>query len=177
MATILKNLPFLEHRSTATPPGELLPIRPYQIIVWVSITDSEWDETGPNIPRFPALLDTGMSHNFAIREEELIKWEGLDPRTFLVLGNARLSGLRVNMVEGKIWLSSNEPGSRDQLINKPPFWLEMAGGIAVYPRGTANAPRLPLLGLRGLRRANLQLFIDCQKCMVSLQTPRRYWIF
>jgi hypothetical protein len=54
---------------------------------------------------------------------------------------------------------------------------QIDSGIAVYPEGTPAVPRLPLLGLRGLRRADLQLHVDCRKCRVDLHTPRPFWPF
>jgi hypothetical protein len=40
-----------------------------------------------------------------------------------------------------------------------------------------TAPRLPLLGLRGLQWSKLRLFIDCERRRVWLRTPRRFWFF
>ena len=58
-----------------------------------------------------------------------------------------------------------------------PFCLELDQGIMVYPAGSPNAPRLPVLGLRGLKWARLRLAIDCEHLRVGLRTPRRFWFF
>jgi hypothetical protein len=177
MTTVLRKLPYFEKPTAVSVRGDRLVIKPYQIIVWVSLTPARQREWQPNIPRFPALLDTGFGHNFAIVEDQLLRWAGLHPRSLPLLGQARLSGLPVDLLSAGVWLHCNEGGQRDQFTDQPPFRLELQRGIAVYPRQTPNAPRLPLLGLRGLRRANLQLAIDCQACHVSLRTPRRFWLF
>lgn len=130
-----------------------------------------------NLPRFPVLLDIGLSHNFALSEDQLLRWAGLHPRSLPLLGHARLSGLPVDLRDADVWLYGNQPGQRDLFTDQPPFGLQLHRGIAVYPRDTPNAPRLPLLGLRALRWTNLQLIVDCQACQVSLRTPRRFWIF
>ena len=72
MARILHQLPFFETPTTVAVPHGRLAVKPYQILVWVSLTDIQQEIPEPNIPRFPALLDTGLSHNLAIREEELV---------------------------------------------------------------------------------------------------------
>ena len=60
---------------------------------------------------------------------------------------------------------------RGQLNCYPrPFRLEIAQGIAVYPSGIAGAPRLPLLGLRGLVRSKLRLTVNGAALNVSLRT-------
>jgi hypothetical protein len=52
--------------------GERVKIRPFQIIVHVSLSDIPiWD---PRTPLIPALLDTGNNHNFSIQEHQLVRW-------------------------------------------------------------------------------------------------------
>src|SRR5205807_585504 len=68
--------------------------------------------------------------------------------------------------EADVWIHPNVPGFRDQLANRAPFRLELPGGIAVWPAALPGARRLPLLGVAGLRRADLQVFLDCHKCQV-----------
>jgi hypothetical protein len=60
---ILNRLPYFKVSTTVTVRGATVRIKPYQIIVWVSISpvDLEWD---PRTPVFPAILDTGNNHNF-----------------------------------------------------------------------------------------------------------------
>jgi hypothetical protein len=174
---VLRRLPFFETPTAMSVRSERLTIKPYQIIVWVSLAVREQKELQPNTPRFPAVLDIGLSHNFSISEELLQRWSGLHPRSLRALGRARLSGLPADIRDVEVWLYPNQPGQRDRFSNQPPFRLMLEEGIAVYPRNTPNAPRLPLLGLRGLCWMNLQLALDCRACHVSLRTPRRFWIF
>jgi hypothetical protein len=66
---------------------------------------------------------------------------------------------------------------RDEFVQQSPYSLELAGGIAVFPRTTSIAPRLPLIGLRSLVEANLQLALDGENCRVSIRTKKRFWFF
>ena len=55
------------------------------------------------------------------------------------------------------------------------LWVSVTRpGLSQFP---PNARRLPLLGMLGLRRADLQVFLDCRKCQVWMRTPRRFWLF
>jgi hypothetical protein len=177
MTTVLRKLPFFENSTTLSVRSDRLAIKPYQIIVWVSLARRDQVELEPNTPRLPALLDIGLSYNFAIGEEQLLRWAGVHPRSLAMLGRARLSGLPVDIRDADVWLHRNQLGQRDLFTDDPPFRLQLYRGVAVYPRDTPNAPRLPLLGLRGLRWADLQLALDCRICRVSLRTPGRFWIF
>jgi hypothetical protein len=177
MPRILHKLPFFDQVTSVTVAGERVAIKADQIIVWVSLGERGRTAPGPQVPRLPALLDTGLSHNFAIREEHLRDWAGLYPPLLPARGHVRLSGLRANVVHADVWVYHNQPGDRDRLLDVPPFRLETLPGIAVYPRGTAGAPRLPVLGLRALRGAGLYLTVDADRCLVYLRTRRRFWFF
>ena len=177
MPAIIGNLPFFEKHTTVTVAGGAVRIKPYQIIIWVSIGEMGTRVLPPNTPRFPAILDLGHSHNFSITEEHLEKWAGIDPEGLESLGTIRVSEQRLHLLNANVWLHLNRFGQRDEFSGQPPLSLEMDSGIAAYPKDTTTAPRLPLLGLRGLRRADLQLHVDCQKCRVSIRTPRRFWWF
>ena len=177
MTTILRRLPFFETPTAVSVGRERVTIKPYQIIVWVSVTARDQEILEPNTPRFPAVLDIGLSYNFAIGEVLLTRWAGLHPQSLRALARVRLSGLPADVRDAEVWLYPNQPGQRDRFTDQPPFRLQLYRGIAVYPRDTPNVPRLPLLGLRGLRWTKLQLAVDCQACHVCLRTPRRFWIF
>jgi len=64
---ILDRLPFSETRTEVWTPDQLVTVKPYQVIVTVSLAVRELIELDPGLPRFPAILDTGNNHNFAIR--------------------------------------------------------------------------------------------------------------
>ncbi len=168
---------FFETHSTVRLPDGPVTIRPFQIIVWVSLHPMGRPILPENAARFPAILDLGHSHNFSITEFQLSRWAGLSPNSLQVLGSVKITANRLPLLGANIWIHSNRSGERDQFSDQPPFCIPLDSGIALYPHETPHAPRLPLLGLRGLRRANLQLHVDCQHCSVSLRTPKRLWFF
>ena len=65
MTAILRRLPFHENADEVSVGLERVRIRPYQIIVWVSLSAKSVLELPPHAPRFPAILDTGHNHNFS----------------------------------------------------------------------------------------------------------------
>jgi hypothetical protein len=71
--TILRSLPYSDRRTTVIVRGQEEEVKPTQIIIWASITEVGQREFDPVIPRFPVILDTGLSHNFSIKEE-LLAW-------------------------------------------------------------------------------------------------------
>jgi hypothetical protein len=177
MPIILRDLPFFEAPTALLFQGRHVRIKADQIIVWVSITESGERNLHPSHPFFPAILDTGHNHNFSIRDEHLIRWAGFDPRYLTKSRHLRIAGDRLPVLEADVWLRPNERGKRDVPAEKTPFSLNIDLGIVVYPKGAPNAPRLPLLGLRALRRAELHLTIDCRRRAVKLRTTRRFWLF
>jgi len=79
VSTILRSLPYSDHRSTVLVRGREEVLKPAQIVIWASITDIDQKEFDPAIGRFPVVLDTGFSHNFAIKDELLNRWAGFEP--------------------------------------------------------------------------------------------------
>jgi hypothetical protein len=177
MPVILRDLPFFIRTTMAVFQGRHVSIKADQIIIWVGITEHDQREFHPALPFFPAILDPGHSHNFSIREEHLIRWAGLDPRSLAQSGTIRIEGDRLRLFRANLWLRSNARGERDRPADRTPFCLELDQGIAVYPPEMPHAPRLPLLGLRALRWANLHLTIDGRRRLVTLRTTPRYWFF
>jgi hypothetical protein len=178
MPTILRDLPFFPEKPKDVEfDGRYIPIKADQIMVWVGVTEGAQTEFDPRRPVFPAILDTGLSHNFSIRSENLIRWAGLDPRWLERAGEARISEEKVPLYQADVWIHPNIRGKPDRAAGIEPFRLALHQGIAVYPPTMSGAPRLPLLGLRALRLARLHLTIDCNRCLVTLRTPRRFWFF
>jgi hypothetical protein len=64
---------------------------------------------------------------------------------------------------------------RDEFAQASPYSLELGGGIAVFPDTMPIAPRLPLVGVRGLVQAKLHLSLDGRNCRVSIRTKKRFW--
>jgi hypothetical protein len=177
VSTILHGLPYANRRTMVFVRGREETVKPTQIIIWASISSLDQRELDPATPHFPVVLDTGFSHNFAIPEEYLNRWAGLDRRYLRKSRDIVTRGDVVPLHEAEVWLHPNRPGERDERGNQPPFRLQLEEGIAIYPRGMHAAPRLPLLGLRSLQWSNLHLTIDCEHRRVWLRTPRRFWFF
>jgi hypothetical protein len=177
MPTILRHLPFFSAKTRVFVRGRPVPIKADQIIVWISITEGRDLEFDNGRPFFPAILDTGFTHNFSIREAHLIHWAGLDPRYLKQSGETRIHGDRLQLLEADVWIRRNQSGERDRFRDQVPFRLEIDSGIAIYPTAMLSAPRLPLLGLRALRTAKLHLTIDGRRQRVGLRTARRSWFF
>lgn len=131
-------------------------VRRYQIVVWVSLRTL----------LFPAILDTGHSHNFAIREGQLKSLAGVD--SLPVIGHARVNRLLLPQAKADVWLHGNRRGTREP--GATALLLTMEQGITIYPEGSQNAPRLPLLGLRAISRNNLTLVIDGKRRSVTLKS-------
>lgn len=146
--------------------GEPVAVRAYQIIVWVSLSDSEILDR--DAPRFPAVLDTGHNHNFSIQERQLSRWAGIGVDRLPHLGEIRVNQQELPLLAAFLWLHRNRAGSSELLPR--PYRLELPQGIAMYAEGTPSAPRLPLLGLRGLVTNQLCLTIDGLRRRVSLRT-------
>jgi hypothetical protein len=165
---ILDRLPFSERRSEVWTPDRLATVKPYQIIVTVSLAARELMEPDPGLPRFPAILDTGNNHNFAISEPHLRSWARITPAESR--HHIRVQGQRVPLINAGLWLFPNEPG-QIAASGRSPTRLALPEGIAVYPEDLPNPARLPVLGLRALVTNELKLIIDGKRSMVTLKTP------
>jgi hypothetical protein len=166
---ILDRLPISQTDTLTFVDAESVRLKKDQIIVWVSLTrvkDSQWN---PATPHFPAILDTGHTHNFAIQNQHLIRWARIQSNTLRTLGSIRHEGKRVPFHAARLWLHRNERGTAAVLSNDPVF-LDLLGGIAVYP-DDSNYPRLPLLGLRAILSNRLHFAIDGERTSVTLHTP------
>jgi hypothetical protein len=175
--TIPRTLPYSDHRTTVVVRGKEELIKPTQIIVWASITDVSQRELDAQIARFPVVLDTGLSHNFSIKEGHLGDWAGLDRRILPKLRDITIGGQLVPLHEAEVWIYHNRPGTNVLRTDRPPFRLWLESGIAIYPKTLPSAPRLPLMGLRGLQWSKLHVSIDCARRRVSLRTARRFRLF
>ena len=118
-------------------------------------------EPEENIPRFPALLDTGNNFAFSVQDRHLREWAGLDPGLLVVLGDIEINGQVVTRRRATVWLYPNVPGRQDAADGRPPFRLDLNKGIAVYPPDAVPpGPRLPLLGLPALLENDLDLWLE-----------------
>jgi hypothetical protein len=177
VTTIPRDLPYFDDKSAVVVQNRAEAVKRQQIVVWISLAKIEERELLPGTPRFPAVLDTGFWHNFGIREDLLRRWAGMQPGYLPRGGDLRVNNVTVPCHDADVWLYRNQPGQRDQLEGRPPFCLELNQGIAVYPAGAPNAPRLPVLGLRALKWTGLHFSIDSDQLRVWLRTRRRFRLF
>jgi hypothetical protein len=142
--------------------------------VWVSVHLSEVLVPDENIPRFPALLDTGNNFGFSVQDRHLREWAGIDPGLLEALGEITIEGKAVTRREATVWLYPNVPGRQDTAGGGPPFRLDLSQGIAVYtPEAVPPGPRLPLLGLPALLENDLDFWLDPERRHVTVQ-PRTW---
>ncbi len=78
---ILDRLPIYEEPALLDAPGEVVQVHRNQIIVWVSLAAT--------LRPFPAILDTGHSHNLSIARRHLERWGG---RELGQIGRSRIGG-------------------------------------------------------------------------------------
>lgn len=177
LAIVVRNQPFFSTPSKVTVQGREVSVKADQIIVWVSLTAGGSTRLDSGTPRFPAILDTGHTHNFSIKEQQLIEWAGLDPRALTKLGEIRVGIERLPLFEVDLWLYRNQPGKSDLATGRAPVCVELDAGVAIYPRSMDTAPRLPLLGLRAMRLAGFRLTIDCDALRLTIRNATRFGVF
>jgi hypothetical protein len=95
MTAILHDFPFFQEATEVSMGLERLPIKAYQIIVWVSLTGRNVVELPPHASRLPAILDIGHNHNFAIQQRHLADGARLDVQTLGQIGAIRERGRRL----------------------------------------------------------------------------------
>jgi hypothetical protein len=143
VAILARNQTFFSKPTKVTVQGREIPVKADQIIVWVSLAAGGAARLSPRTPRFPAILDTGHTHNFSIREHQLIEWAGIDPRTLTKTGEIRVGSDRLPLFEADVWMYQNVPGKTDLAAGRAPVCVELDAGVAIYPRSMDTAPRLP----------------------------------
>lgn len=151
---ILDRLPIYEENSIITVQGEAIQVLKNQIIVWLSIA---------NLRQFPAILDTGHSHNLSIAQRHLDRWSGA---VLTQCGESTVRKFTIPHFSADVCLHRNIPGTH-RLSGPVP--LVMDQGIAVIPDDLPVCPRLPILGLRVLLRNELKLVIDGKRASVTLK--------
>jgi hypothetical protein len=174
MTQLLRRCPYFDKATHVTVGGESVLVRPHQIVVWVSVTLREMQEWNTAIPRFPAILDTGHTHNFSVSEDHLRHWAGVTPELLPLIGHVRELDRRIPLRNAGLWLHRNESGERDRLTGVPARLL-VPRGIAVYP-ADAGFPRLPVLGLRAITANRIVLRVDGERRELSARIHRwRLW--
>lgn len=165
MTWIVNRCPFFKTETQVAIPGGSVVVRPYQIVVWISLRVRQ----GMSRP-FPVVFDTGHTHNLSLRTEQLEQWAGINSADVQRIGSARVNQRPVALVRATVLLHRNLRGARDDLRGDP--WpLEITEGIALHERGDPFAPRLPILGLRAIVKANLRAVVDGAKFQLSIGKP------
>jgi hypothetical protein len=113
-------------------------VRAFQLIVTVRLHAGNHVSGG-----FPAVLDTGHSHNFSISDTLLRAWTGLSLPS---VGATRVNGVAVPLAAADIEVEGHR--------------LRLPNGIAIFPKGHPGTTRLPLVGLRALVQNRLRVLID-----------------
>ena len=171
---ILDQLPIAETRTSLRFGDRYITVHHNQLLVWVSVHLGGALQPEQNIPRFPALLDTGNNVGFSIQDRHLREWAGIDPRLLVPLGEMEINRQVVTLRRATVWLYPNVPGRQEVASNRAPFFLDMARGIAVYtPDPLDPGPRLPLLGLPALLNNDLDWWLDPERRDITVQT--RTW--
>jgi len=165
---ILDSLPYAATASTENVQGETVAVRPYQIVVWVSVGIRQIVEWDQRTPRFPAILDTGNNRNFSISRGHLARWAGLQVPALRQLRTMKERDRIVPLHAARLWLHPNVSGERLPSGARP-FQLSVEEGIAVYPDDTG--PRLPVLGLRVLTANKLLTILDSDRRLLHLRSP------
>ena len=153
---ILDRLPIYDEPALIDVGGDVFQVWKNQTITWVSFTET----TMP----FPAILDTGHSHNLSIARRHMTQWGRPDAKQ---IGYAKIGGHLVPRYASDLILHRNVPGTR-QLFGT--HRLKMDGGFAVVPDELPIAPRLPLLGIHTIIANKLRLLIDGERRHVTLKS-------
>ena len=153
---VLDRLPYHDKPTILSFGSRTVEVRAHQIVVWVSIRRLV----------FPAVLDTGHSHNFTIAARHLKEWAGVD--ALEQIGEVEVNRRRMPQYHAQLRLHRNRPGTRQPTPDS--FPLVVDEGITVIPGDDSSAPRLPLLGLRSISRSRLKLIVDGNKREVTLKT-------
>jgi hypothetical protein len=153
---ILDRLPNYNAPALIDVRGDVFQVWTDQAIIWVSFAET--------LLPFPAILDTGHSHNLSIASRHMKQWGAPDAKQ---IGHAKVGGQLVPRYASDLIVHRNIPGTR-QLSGTHP--VKMDGGFAVVPDELPIAPRLPVLGIQIIRANRLRLLIDGRRWEVTLKT-------
>lgn len=162
MPVLLDGLTFAATPTTLTVAGWPLPVtlKPYQVLVTVSVTPAGTDRLPADALPMPAILDTGHNHTLSLREDHLTAvgfpqpwpWSSTPLRVRDTSGTER----EVPRLLADVWLHGDSGTS--------PYPLRLGfRGIACYlPTGIVPGPHLPLLGMAALCAGSVSLEMHCR---------------
>jgi hypothetical protein len=137
-------------------------LKPYQVLLWVSLTHRGLTQLPPGTPRVPALLDTGHNHNFSLREEHfaLSGLESPVPWSSMPLRVRDASGIEreVPRLLVDVWLHADAAQTSELAY---PLRLGFRGASCYLSDTTVSGPHLPLLGLAALCAGSVTLEMQC----------------
>ncbi len=111
MTKIVDRVPIPDKSTYLDFSGHRVKVHRNQIVLWVSIHLPKTARPEPNIPKIPALLDTGNNFDFAIRHQHLHDWAGIEAAALRVLKTKGLEDLKLNCHDARVWLYPNFPGT------------------------------------------------------------------
>jgi hypothetical protein len=172
-------VPFIPVRVTETwesltVNGQTITLPPFALVVDFCLTPRARTDAPPDECWFPAVIDTGNTHNFSIRAAHFLP-AALCPLTaFPQIDEIPLryaSGLQEirPLHDGDLWV-------RSPVAATPPLHIELTEGFFYYEDG---GPPYPILGTNALRAAGLCLSVDYEGRRASLTRggPLRFGAF
>jgi hypothetical protein len=153
-----------EARSVADPSsGATVRLKPYQVLLWLSITHRGLSRLPVGTPRLPALLDTGHNHNLSLREEHLrscgleTPWPWANTRLRVRDASGREREVPRLLVD--VWLHADSPQGEESAY---PLRFGFRGAACYPSNGAVPGPHLPLLGLAALCTGTIKLEFHCE---------------
>jgi hypothetical protein len=144
---ILDRLPYSAEHRTIMVRGEPVQVRPYQIVVWVSVNIARLREWDPRTPAFPAILDPGNNFNFSVRQSQVVRWAGIRPELLKFLGRIKEGGKHYPRHAADVWLHRNKRGSQDLRPDRAPYRLVLRRGLARWSAAAACGLSAELAGI------------------------------
>lgn len=167
-------VPGLE-RNVLLPSGQLIAIRRFQPVVWISISLPAVADLPLSTASFPAVIDTGFNQTLLIQDRHLEQWAGIRAADLRVFPSesAQYGGQVWRFRIADIWLRPNIAGQAEVEPQSPAYCLETHPGILVLSL-SEREQRLPVLGMRALARNRVQLtaeFPTPAQGFLSIQVP------
>jgi hypothetical protein len=155
---VIRELPvWATAQSHALSSGDVVAIKPFQPIVWISVTSAQDLAVPDGSRRFPAVIDTGFNQTLLIQDTQLRSWAGIDPSGLQLFPQERVQygALTWSFRIADLWLHPNIAAS-DKPSDETPHCLEAFPGILVVNE-QERIQRLPVLGMRALAWAKARL--------------------
>ena len=133
------HLPYFSEKTRVKACNEVLEVKAYQIIVWVSVASDATAAWDSRIPRFPAILDIGNNHNFAITDTHLLKWAGIHAASLVELKTAK-EERKSRCCRAALWLHTDGIPGRSGLTKESPSTKVIGQGYPPWVAGPHEEP-------------------------------------